>query len=848
MTLRNKIAVGSLLIALAMVIGRASVLLSVQTISRATERQKVAAQYYGMSLRRSLIRTEYMVAPSEDVKRQWIEQYEEQMSLLQKNVDLFKDSTSLPILQNILASLREAKGQFLQLSDAERQGKNLAALSNAMSAGTVQRIKWANELFDLSVKDTQWAITTLYSTVVIGTSLAFLVVIAGFVFGRRIAVSLGQLADGAQRIANGQVGFQFPIPKNTEFADVARSFNHMGFELRRAHEIAEKRIEERTAQLRESNLFLDAILENIPNMVFVKDAEQLRFVLFNRAAESLLGYKREEMIGKSDADFFPKEQAEFFINKDRQVLGATGIVDIPEEPIKTREGETRWLHTRKISVRDEKGNPRFLLGISEDITDLRKRESEIKATFEALNQTALVSITDAKGNIMYANDKFVRVSQYSMDELLGNNHRMLKSGHQPQSLFEELWRTISSGKAWRGEIKNRAKDGSYYWVDTAIAPLMNPQGRPERYIAIRFLVTEQKKALAEIQKFQLAVDASTEAVSIVSSDHRTIVYVNDAWCRVSGFSPEDALGKNLFAVRSKKTDEKLLAAIDQAMKDGTSFYSDAFVLQRKDGSTYDAEIRMFPVTLKAEETTENPASFFVLMHADITERKKSERAKTAFVSLASHQLRTPLTEIRWALSSLRREHLDHEQEEMVRSAHAASSHMAETIKAMLTLSHIESGEVDPEPTTVNVRDVIEEIVGLNGAEIRGKNLTVSVDCATDASLVTDEQLLKEILGNLIANACKYSKNGGAVSVSVATKNKTMNIVVQDDGCGIPIADQQKISQKFFRASNAMETGAEGSGLGLHIAYSLVHLLHGKISFVSKESAGTRFTLTFPLAA
>lgn len=117
--------------------------------------------------------------------------------------------------------------------------------------------------------------------------------------------------------------------------------------------------------------------------------------------------------------------------------------------------------------------------------------SDYEAVLSALNKTALLSMTDSKGIITYANDKFSEISGYSHKELIGQNHRILKSGQQPDALFEDLWATISSGHIWRGEIKNRAKDGGYYWVDTSITPVIGERGRPESYIAIRFLITRQ---------------------------------------------------------------------------------------------------------------------------------------------------------------------------------------------------------------------------------------------------------------------------------------------------------------------------------------------------------------------
>ncbi|MFA6238736.1 MAG: PAS domain-containing protein [Bacteriovorax sp.] len=122
-------------------------------------------------------------------------------------------------------------------------------------------------------------------------------------------------------------------------------------------------------QLKDIRIFLESILENLPNMVFVKDAKDLRYVKFNKAGEELLGYTQEELVGKNDYDFFPKEQADFFTSKDRAVLESGRILDIPEEPILTRLNGDRILHTKKVPLYDENKKPLYLIGISEDITD-----------------------------------------------------------------------------------------------------------------------------------------------------------------------------------------------------------------------------------------------------------------------------------------------------------------------------------------------------------------------------------------------------------------------------------------------------------------------------------------------
>ncbi|MGI9533350.1 MAG: MEDS domain-containing protein, partial [Thermodesulfobacteriota bacterium] len=137
-----------------------------------------------------------------------------------------------------------------------------------------------------------------------------------------------------------------------------------------------RNLKERT-KIHES-YFLDSIIENIPNMIFIKDAKNLRFLKLNKAGEQLLGYSREEFIGKNDYDFFPKEEADFFTSKDRKVLENKVLMDIEEETIHTKNLGTRHLHTKKIPLLNDEGKPLYLLGVSEDITDKLKAQEALE--------------------------------------------------------------------------------------------------------------------------------------------------------------------------------------------------------------------------------------------------------------------------------------------------------------------------------------------------------------------------------------------------------------------------------------------------------------------------------------
>jgi PAS domain S-box-containing protein len=288
--------------------------------------------------------------------------------------------------------------------------------------------------------------------------------------------------------------------------------------------------EDQLKRIEATNNFLDAILENIPNMVFVKEAKELRFVRFNKAGEDLLGYSRAELIGKNDRDFFPKEQADFFIAKDREALGSNSITDIPEEAVETKWG-TKWLHTRKIPIKDVEGKVAYLLGISEDITQARETAQALKRSEENLRlliqgaRDYAIFMVDPDGNIITWNKGAELVKGYTSEEAIGKNISMFytdedkKNGRPEHNLAEAKRLGSYEDEGWR--VK---KDGTKFWADVLFTPIYDELQQLKGYSKITRDVTEKRMAEEQIKSLNKKLESNVKQLEVVNNELEAFTY------------------------------------------------------------------------------------------------------------------------------------------------------------------------------------------------------------------------------------------------------------------------------------------------------------------------------------
>lgn len=355
---------------------------------------------------------------------------------------------------------------------------------------------------------------------------------------------------------------------------------------------------------------------------------------------------------------------------------------------------------------------------------------------------------------------------------------------------------------------------------------------------------------SEQQQLTTIIDGIGDGVFVID-EHKTIKVFNKMAEKISGYTIKEAIGKpyhEILQFVDEETGEPQAGFIHDVFKSGKIQTMPKHVnLITKNGMQIPVADSAAP--LKGKNGKVHGA---VIVFRDITLEHSVDKAKTEFVSLASHQLRAPLTAIHWNAELLLNSDigkLNKQQRETAKEIFEGTERMTGLVKALLNVSRIELGTFAIEPEDVNLKDLINIVLKEQSHKIEEKDLTVNVKYTRSLKKYSgDKKLLLILFQNLISNATKYNKQGGSIDIAIKeskTKN-TLTIQIKDSGIGIPKEQQANIYEKLFRADNTEQTNESGTGLGLYIVKAIVTESEGTIEFSSVENKGTTFTITLPL--
>ena len=351
-------------------------------------------------------------------------------------------------------------------------------------------------------------------------------------------------------------------------------------------------------------------------------------------------------------------------------------------------------------------------------------------------------------------------------------------------------------------------------------------------------------ATKDLKKFKMAVDGVSDHVIITDSDG-TIIYANKGAERITGYSVKEMLGKRP-SLWGGQMPEGFYEKMWKTIKVQKKPFSGQLTNKRKSGDVYEAEINISPILNEKGDLI-----YFIGIERDITRTKALDRMKTEFISLASHQLRTPLSAVKWfgrMLLAGDAGKLTKLQEEYIDKINSSNEREIRLVNSLLNISRIESGRISIVPKPTDMKELVENVVTDTGISEDKKTSEIKVDIEEDLPLLNiDPDLIRHVYMNLVTNAVRYSGKRGKVNVQVKTKGRYLFSVIEDSGIGIPTSEQGRIFDRFFRAANAMKRETEGTGLGLYLAKTIVESSGGKIWFKSKENVGTTFYFTLPLS-
>lgn len=489
----------------------------------------------------------------------------------------------------------------------------------------------------------------------------------------------------------------------------------------------------------------------------------------------------------------------------------------------------------------------------------------------ALNNAAIITETDLTGRITFVNEQFCQLSGYSKEELVGMPHNIVNSGTHPKDVFAGMWKIISSGNVWIGEVCNRAKDGYLYWVHATIFPVFYEDTHEiYKYAAIRFDITEKKRAEQELKRSASRYRAAMETTDGFCHVNMAgfFLEVSDNFCEITGYTRAELLTMNIFDMDASENENERVANFTRIIcGDGKTF---EIKRRRKDNSVWSAEIT-------ATYSSVDNGSVFVFLH-DITERtemaKRHEELRQQLNHMQkldsigrltagiAHDFNNILASILGytEMSQLISEDmpdgdLKTDLANNLRQVEISGMRAAELIEKMMMYCRQTSTKkvIETKPTAQVINEVVKMLrVGLTEA--------VKIEPTLDQThdIIIDSIELHQILTNLLVNARDAMKKhgNGIIKIKLTTvknlsclcdvclvpiKGNFIELSVSDNGTGIEPEMIARIFDPFFTTKRV----GEGTGLGLSMVSGIVHHSRGHIMVDSVQNVGTTFRLLFP---
>ena len=554
--------------------------------------------------------------------------------------------------------------------------------------------------------------------------------------------------------------------------------------------------------------------------ILVNDCGIISFA--NRKACVNFGYQENELNGKNLCILMP--EADLQTIKEGMVIHQHGI---------HREGRTISLFFRVNSF-SLSGEQYYLMAfhVVKDQSRLNKHRSypihELVDLFYALNESTIVAFTDEKGKITFVNDKFCEVSKYSPEELIGRDHRIINSGYHSKEFIKELWLTISSGHIWRGEIKNRAKDGTNYWVDTTIVPFLDETGKPYKYLAIRKEITEYKRVVEELRNsihelmdLKFALDASS--IVAITDQKGTITDVNKQFCRISQYSREELIGKDHRIINSGYHSKEFFTELWTTIATG-KVWKGEIKNRAKDGSYYWVDTTIVPFL----DRNGKPYQYLAIRH-EITQRKNAEeelqKMMTKIIDVQEDERKRISRELHDGIGQNLYSHLITINRLQTEMSHPLLDQMQAEATAIIEELRDLSWELRP-----SVLDDLGLVPAIRSYLVRYSEysgINVHFDCYLQCRLNANKEItIYRIIQEALTNVRKYAETDEAF-VTIREMDNEIRVVIEDYGKGFAI-------EEVIR------------GVGLFSMEERAKAVGGFLSIHSIEEKGTRIVLEVPM--